>query len=244
LPQAVARLQCANNLKQIGIALHNYVDAHGRFPAGTVPNPRLNPDQRLSWLVELLPYLEEEGLYRQFDRGAGWEAPANLSLSQTPLQVLECPGWREHFSSAETSETQYIGMAGLGADAPAMPIGDPKIGAFGYDRQIALVDIKDGTSNTLMILESARETGSGARGGFATVRGLDPEDKPYLGTDRPFGGTHFSENNIFKRGHSIGCNALMVDGHVRFLSDTTSPEVLEALATIAGGEKVPQEEDY
>jgi prepilin-type processing-associated H-X9-DG protein len=93
----------------------------------------------------------------------------------------------------------------------------------------------------LMVLETARDTGPWAQGGLTTVRGLDPEDKPYLGAGRPFGGTHFTENSLFKRGHSLGCNALMMDGSVRFIADTTSPEVLEALATIAGGEKVPQD---
>jgi prepilin-type processing-associated H-X9-DG protein len=72
------------------------------------------------------------------------------------------------------------------------------------------------------------------------VRALDPDDKPYLGVGRPLGGTHFSENHVVKRGHSIGCNALMVDGSVRFLSDSISPEVLEALVTIAGGEEIPK----
>jgi hypothetical protein len=232
--------------------LHNYADCHKykpgigltnpALPAGTIPNAVLVPEQRLSWFVAILPYLEEEGLYRQFDFGAGWDAPANQHLSQRQLRILDCPDWRREASSAQAWETPYVGVAGLGPDVATGPIGGPKIGAFGYDRRVAFKHVKDGISNTLMVLESARETASWAKGGFTTVRGLDPEDKPYLGTGRPFGGTHFSENSLFKGGHSISCNAVMMDGSVRFLNNSISPKVLEALATISGGEKIP--EDY
>jgi len=229
--------------------LHNYADIHAykpaagqsspRLPAGTIPNAKLTPDQRLSWLVEILPFIEEDHLYRHLDLDAGWESPVNLLLSQTRIRLLDCGDWRREFSSAQPWETPYVGIAGLGLDAAALPLGAPNIGVFGYDRQVAFADAKDGTSNTLMVLESARDTGLWSQGGFTTVRELDPQDKPYLGVGRPFGGTHFSENHVVQRGHSIGCNALMMDGSVRFLSDSTSPEVLEALVTIGGGEKVP-----
>jgi len=237
-------VSCANNLKQIGLALHNYADVHPHklFPAGSISNVGLDPDRRLSWFVEILPFLEEDDLYRKFDRRGGWDSPPNISLSETPLQVLECRGWREQNSAAQPWETAYVGFAGVGRDTATLPLGAPNIGAFGYDRQITFSDVKDGTSNTLMVLESARETGPWAQGGFSTVRSLDPENKPYLGPTHPFGGTHFSENNVFNRGHSIGCNGLMMDGSIRFLRDSTSPDVLEAMATIAGGEKIP--EDY
>src|SRR5206468_703824 len=72
------REYCANNLKQIGWALHNYADMHPyrlawglsspRLPAGTIPNDGLETEQQLSWVVELLPYLEEDALYHQFDQ--------------------------------------------------------------------------------------------------------------------------------------------------------------------------------
>jgi prepilin-type N-terminal cleavage/methylation domain-containing protein len=243
------RTQCMNNLHQIGIALHCYANMHHRtgvpgvgsaqLPAGTVPNSHLEPDQRLSWIVDILPYVEEQSLYGQFDQRAGWEAAQNVGLSHATVQIFQCPSWQRVFPSEEPWKTTYVGIAGLGSDAAASPLGASNIGAFGYDRQIAFSDVKDGTSNTLMVLESARDTGSWAQGGFTTVRGINQEEKPYFGSGRPFGGTHFSENDLFSRGHSIGCNGLMMDGSARFLADTISPEVLEALATIAGGEKVP-----
>jgi uncharacterized protein DUF1559 len=232
------RVACANHLKHIGLALRNYADMHPRplvwglstpqLPAGTIPNSNLEPNQRLSWLVELLPYLEEDALYHQFDQSAPWDAEPNVRLSQTPVRIFQCPAWKSESRSANAWETPYVGIAGVGSDAATHSFGDPKLGAFGYDRRTAFVDVKDGTSNTLMVLESARDAGPWAEGGFATVRGINPEDKPYIGVGRPFGGTHLA-----------GSNALMMDGSVHTLSDKISPEVLEALATIAGGEKVP-----
>jgi len=213
---------CANHLKYIGLALHNYADTHTQFSAGTIPNPSVAPNQRLSWLVELLPYLEEDALYRQFDQNAAWNGEANHALSHSTLRIFHCPALK-----ANPWETPYVGIAGVGSDAANRSFGDPKIGLFGYDRRITFADAKDGTSYTLMVLETTRNTDSWARGGFTTVRGVIPEDKPYVGAGRPFGGIHVA-----------GSNALMMDGSVWTLPDRISPEVVEALATIAGGEKI------
>jgi len=241
-------LQCANNLKQIALGLYAYADAQPEglraaksvplLPAGTVPNPVLPPDQRLSWVVDLLPFLEQEDLYRRIDRTAGWDATANAAAVQTPIKTLWCPDWDREFTLERAYLTPYLGVAGVGGDAPFLPAGDRNAGIFGYDRRTALAEVTGRTSSTLLILESARDNGAWARGGPATVRGLDPADQPYLGTGRPFGGTHFAENRLFKPGQSIGCNGAMADGSVRFLREDIAPKVLEALATKAGGEAV------
>jgi hypothetical protein len=230
-----------NNLHQIGIALHDYADMHHRMPSATIPNSVLEPDQRLSWAVQLLPFLEEDGLYRQFDKKAGWEAETNRWLSHTPVPIFQCSTWGRAFPSERPWKDTYVGIAGVGSEAARLPLSDANIGVFGYDRQITFADVKDGTSNTMMVLESGWKTGSWAQGGFSTVRGFEPKDKPYMGNGRPFSGTHLIESSLLTRGHSIGCNAMMVDGSVRFLNDSISPEVLEAMATIAGGEKMPED---
>jgi hypothetical protein len=203
-----------------------------------VPNPRLLPDERLSWCVALLPYLEEQELGCRIDRTAGWNAPSHASAIQTPLRVFQCSDWMREAKPEPGSLTAYLGVAGVGADAPLVATGNARTGIFGYDRRTALASVKDGLENTLLILESARDNGPWARGGPFTVRALDPAEKPYLGSGRPFGGTHFAENSLFGRGKSIGCNAAMADGSVRFLQETIAPEVLEALATTSGGERI------
>jgi prepilin-type processing-associated H-X9-DG protein len=124
--------------------------------------------------------------------------------------------------------TSYVGIAGLGTDAPFLPNGHPRAGVFGYDRQTTLKDLKDGASCTMVVTESGRVRTSWLEGGPATVRGLDTADLPYIGPGRQFGGLH----------RTSGANVAFADGAVRFISDTIDPRIFEAISTIAGGEHV------
>jgi hypothetical protein len=241
-------LQCANNLHEIACGLNNYADTHPagespggarpQYPAGTIANAAFPPERRLSWFVEVLPYIEQDNLYQRIDRRAAWDDPANAAAVQTPLRVMQCPDWGREAAPSPPYLTAYLGVAGVGPGAADLAAGDPKAGVFGHDRRTPLAAIADGTSNTMLILESARDNGPWAQGGPATVRGLDPAERPCLGSGRPFGGTHFAENTLWGRGKSIGCNAALADGSVRFLTEKTAPEALEALATVAGGEEI------
>jgi hypothetical protein len=208
------------------------------FPAGTVPNSALLPESRLSWFVDVLPFMEEDSLCKRIDRSVAWDAAGNVAAVQTRLKVLQCPDWGREFQPEPAYLTPYLGVAGVGEDALSLPAGDRRAGVFGYDRRTSLADVKDGAANTIVILESARDNGPWARGGPATLRGLDPSDRPYLGVGRAFGGTHFAENSVLGHGQSIGCNAAMADGSARFLKESMAPQVLEALATIAGGKEI------
>ena len=109
------------------------------------------------------------------------------------------------------------------------PRADPRIGIFGYFRQTLRTEITDGLATTVAVIETT-ERGPWTAGGTHTLRGLDPDRKPYLGHDRPFGGNH--------RG---GAMALFADGSVRVLRDSIDPKTFESLATIAGGERLAPE---
>jgi hypothetical protein len=97
---------------------------------------------------------------------------------------------------------------------------------MGYDRPTSVTMIKDGTSNTIALMETRVGLGPWARGGASTLRGLDPTDVPPLGDNRPFGG------------HTTGTHAAMADGSVRFLPYSIDAKRLAAAITIAGGEPV------
>jgi hypothetical protein len=246
--RAAARSQCANNLKQLALGLHAFATTHpvsqGKeetrplLPPGTVYNINLAPERRLSWVVDVLPLVEQDTLARRIDRQAAWDSTRNLPATQAPLRIMWCPDWSREAGTTPEYLTTYVGMAGVGPDAVTLAAGDHNAGVFGYDRRTALTDIADGTANTLLILESARDNGPWAQGGPATVRGLDPATRPYLGTGRPFGGTHFTENTLFRHGKSFNCQAAMADGSVHSFHDAVAGELLEALATIAGGENL------
>jgi hypothetical protein len=152
-----------------------------------------------------------------------------------PIKVFLCPSDPES-GRHSPHHTNYVGIAGTGSDAASLPLSDARCGIFGYDRTVRARDVEDGTANTLLFLETRRETGPWAGGGPATVRGIDPEDKPPIGPVNAFG-VHLDE---WRRigWQRLCAMAAMADGSVRTVPATVSAEVLAALATIAGGEAV------
>jgi prepilin-type N-terminal cleavage/methylation domain-containing protein/prepilin-type processing-associated H-X9-DG protein len=97
--QAAARIQCANNLRNLGLALHNYHGDHGEFPPGAVgplgPSfPQYLQLKHHGLGTYLLPYLEQQALYSQYRRDVSWFDPPNQPVVNTPLIVWQCPSAR------------------------------------------------------------------------------------------------------------------------------------------------------
>lgn len=219
---AARRTHSVNNLKQLGLAMHNYYDVHKQFPTGTVPNEKLEPEQRLSWMVSILPYVEQSALHRRIDVESGWNDEKNRNFTRSTIRMFMNPGYAGPTASGTT---QYVGIAGLGEGAERLPVTDPKAGVFGIDRATRFNHILDGSSNTVMISEASGQMGPWAAGGSSTIRALI--QKPYIngpdGIGGPFPG---------------GCNMGLCDGAVRFISEKIDPKVMEALVTIRGGEVI------
>ncbi|MFT5327270.1 MAG: hypothetical protein ACI8P0_005159 [Planctomycetaceae bacterium] len=218
---AARRTQSRNNLKQLLLAMHNYHDVYNTFPAGTVEDSAEEVDDRLSWIVSILPFIEQAALYEQIDQKSGWKSEANTDWTGFNLQMLRNPAE----SNALEGATHYVGMAGIGKDAANLKIDDPGAGMFGYNRQTRLRDITDGTSNTIAITEASDDFGPWAQGGRSTLRGLTEE--PYINGPDGIGSS-------FPGGMDAGFS----DGSVRFISENIDPEVFKALITIRGGERV------
>jgi hypothetical protein len=218
---AARRVQSKNNLKQLLLAMHNYHDTHNMFPTGTVKDSSEEIDDRLSWIVSILPFIEQAALYEQIDQKDGWKSDANSDWTGFNLQLLKNPAE----PNDREGTTHYVGMAGIGKDAADLKVNDAKAGIFGHNRQTRMRDITDGTSNTIAITESSDHFGPWAQGGRSTIRGLTEE--PYIngpdGIGSPFPG---------------GMNAGLADGSVRFISEDIDPEVFKALITIRGGERI------
>jgi hypothetical protein len=251
--EAAARMHCTSYLKQWAMALHNSADTYQwdrggqrvpAFPAGTLPHPTLPPEERWSWYLSTLPFIEQLTTYQQVDTALGPADPRNQVAAGHRFQQFVCPASGEYdrdnrqWKSA-TPLTHYVGVAGVGADAATLLAGHPRAGVFGYDRRTAVKEgIPDGSSNTLLVIETAHNPGHWAYGGFSTVRGIEPGAAPYIGTGRPFGGFHEGGWDWGKpRTH--GCVAAMADGSVRSFSHATTPEVMEALGTVGGKEELP-----
>jgi prepilin-type processing-associated H-X9-DG protein len=227
------RVTCLNNLRRIGLAVNEYDFVHQTFPPGTLPAPGLAPGQRLSWLAGLLPFLDMETkptkrpnlkwqtLAEKIDPTQPWDSPANRDAAAKRLTVFLCPGHVRDEDLSPWGPTHYVGLAGIGRDAAELPKSDPRAGFFGYDRILRAKDVTAGTSTTFMATETARDNGPWAKGGPSTVRGLDPDETPYVGPGAPFGGLHLG-----------GLNVLMADGSVRFVGDNVKPELFRDQLTI------------
>jgi type II secretory pathway pseudopilin PulG len=86
--EAARRAQCQNNLKQIGLALHAYESVYRSFPAGGYKSSDHNG---LSWLYGVLPYLEQDPLYRAFDSGSSFMDGGNHDLLTNQINIMRCP---------------------------------------------------------------------------------------------------------------------------------------------------------
>jgi type II secretory pathway pseudopilin PulG len=96
--ETAARMSCANNLKQIGLALHGYHDANQYFPPGYLDgntNPNSTPDNDVGpgwgWAALILPYLEQNNVYSQINFNQGVGVGSNATISQQPLPIFQCP---------------------------------------------------------------------------------------------------------------------------------------------------------
>lgn len=135
---AAGRMKSTNNLKQLAIAMHMYMDGNkGRFPADIVDK---NGKALLSWRVRLLPYVEQEILYKQFRLDEPWDSEHNKSLIAKMPDVFKSPAQK---SPAGT--TTYLGPFGEGY------LFRPKANGEG----LRINDIQDGTSLTIMFVEVA-----------------------------------------------------------------------------------------
>lgn len=224
--EPAARSVCQNNLRMLMLGMVNYESnerpgrsestPHRMFPPGCV-GPGTTPEERLSWVVAVLPHLlEQEPLYKQFDIEKGFAG--NSTPAATILKVVRCPS--SHEGSDHTKAlNNYLASAGIGADAAARPAGDAGNGFMGYDRITAMSAIKDGSANTIALMETTSGLGPWARGGPSTLRGFVPGEPSPFGSD-----------------HKDGFTVALADGSVRFLKSSIDPKVLAAAITIAGGE--------
>src|SRR3954447_23791061 len=102
---AVRRARCVNNLKQIAMALHNYEQEHKALPPACTVDAQGRPLH--SWRTLILPYLEQEPLYRTIDLSKPWDHPANAKAREAALPVFRCPE-----SIGPQSSTTYLAFAG------------------------------------------------------------------------------------------------------------------------------------
>jgi len=207
--EAARRNGCANNVRQICLAMMQHESEYGYFPpAHGAVNDNGPP---VSWRVRLLPYLEEQALFKTYDFDKPWDDPANRALlKQTPRAYL-CPS-----SSIDEGRTNYVVVVGQETIFPGGP------GREGPKPR----DIPDGASKTILVVEVA---GPGVPWTKPVDVRLADLDFDRIGKPGQLGSEH--AGGVFEAGFA--------DGHVIAIHPSVDPETLCAALTARGGGNEP-----
>jgi prepilin-type N-terminal cleavage/methylation domain-containing protein/prepilin-type processing-associated H-X9-DG protein len=315
--EAASRMKCQNNLKQIGLALHNYEGVNKKYPPSCViTDPRANgtaygisygDDRRVGpsgfgWGTLILPYLEQDNLYRQFNLNDACWSPANAAAARTKVATFLCPsatggsdGFNIQTAGADErhgvdmvrsdgskiffAHSHYATNAGIfqpwGRETPycydfdipePIPANGNKLaymdGVFYPNSKTTVAGVTDGLSNTIFVGESSsyltHKTWVGVVPGAVTPPRLDLRPWPSENNDATnLVGVHsgpdthdhpeviihapndpFGHTDQMWGEHGNGCNVLMGDGSVRFITTFIRPNTFVALSTRNGGEVI------
>ncbi len=133
--EAARRSQCTNNLKQIGLAIHNYHDTFNSLPTAVITDENGRPMR--SWRVAVLPFVESNPLYDMYDQNVPWDDPNNQVVMNTPFAAYGCPS----DPPASPCDTNYLMVVGKGTIG-----GEP-------NEAVRIRDVTDGMSNTIMVID-------------------------------------------------------------------------------------------
>jgi prepilin-type processing-associated H-X9-DG protein len=306
--ESARRSQCGNNLKQVGLSLHNYENVHGAFPPGSIHTVAGGEPARTVWGISLLPHMEQLGLKAQYDHNLNQTAPVNVKVLQTIVPSYICPSdvntnqlqvpqtgtlFTAKIAIAPSSYKAMAGASPIGATpaqagsyyfdltyligrpepnpsysvyAPSYPPVDansagqpnswrgllhvinpnvPQVRRLDIERAR---DVRDGLSNSMAITEYHTTDSNDQRAfwGYGRNQYAFSAATVQFGSRVPsyltcigLGLLHDRCARGFASLHPGGANALMADGSVRFYNKTLDPRVFMSLATIAGGEGLP-----
>jgi len=246
---AAARTQCQNNIRQLGIGLQAHHDVHRRFPPGgsTAGN--------LSYVCYLLPFIEQESIYRQMNRAVHFNQGTNGQFLVSRIPILQCPSAPQTFSAILGIESyklqpaptlHYIGNMGpLGGVYPfskTLQGGFASDGVLFRNSQVKITSITDGTSNTILLGEMSWNQTQATHGYRAWMRGCGIEDcvssrniaNSFRST--PYNGVDNFNNVSFGSEHSGGATLLFCDASTRFIREDVSLTVLMNAASRASAD--------
>ena len=201
------RAWCGNNLKQIVLALHDYHDVYGSLPPTYIADKNGKPMH--SWRVLILPFIEQKPLYDKYNFDEPWDGPNNSKLAATIMKAYSCPAEHAKKGSSASLETDYVAI-----------VGDHT--AWRGEKALNFGDFKDGTSNTIFVVE-VHHSG---------IHWMEPRDlhvSQMAPTINPKHGQGISS------AHPGGAQVGLADGAVRFLPDETPQDVLRSHIQIDDG---------
>jgi prepilin-type N-terminal cleavage/methylation domain-containing protein/prepilin-type processing-associated H-X9-DG protein len=242
--EAARRTSCVNNEVQLALAIHSYEFHFETLPPG-VTNPtgpiRSEPQgNHVSWIVRILPYMEENTLFRHFDAAAGAYAPANAQVRAAEITVVECPS--EPGETVNQDHTiAYGNYVGCHHDVEA-PIDKDNHGLLFLNSKIRYGEIEDGSSKTILLSEAlvrpdelgwvsgTRSTlrNTGTKPNTETEESIEAITKDKPANSLAVGG--------FSSRHPGGINMALADGSIHFISDEIEPALFQQLGNRADGQ--------
>ena len=262
--EAARRAQCLNNLVQLSVALQNYESSHEVLPSGVVNETgpvKFSPaGYQMSWVTQVLPYIDQRNAFNRINWNRGACDPANLTVRNHRIGTLICPsdGGARGGTTGPANNNYAACHSGI-----ETPIDAKNDGVFYLNSSTRFEDIPDGSSFTVFVGEhllDARDLGwmSGTRAtlrntgnplnraafGSAAVyptddEGDDQPDKPAKAKGEP---DPTLEVGGFSSRHPGGSNFAFGDGSVRFIKNTISPAVFRRLGSRADGDLIGSDE--
>jgi prepilin-type N-terminal cleavage/methylation domain-containing protein/prepilin-type processing-associated H-X9-DG protein len=267
--EAARRSSCSNNLRQMGLGLHGYHEAHSTFPMGYVATPDPDPYQTSpgwGWGAMILPQIEQSALFDSANFLLPLERPEIQTTRITAIGVYICPADRNpgryvatRIDGSPVGEFQtnsYAACYGAGLDVDDQP--GAGNGLFCRNAVVRLADVRDGTSSTIALGERGAclvrtpwaGTPSQAISSFTPGSSFLGYHIGDIGRGAALVVAHVDDVNFnapgtgpddFYSPHPLGGNFLFVDGSAHFVRDTIDLTVLRALCTRDRGEIVPSD---
>lgn len=260
--EAARRSQCRNNLKQIGLGLHNYHDTSSALPSGNivVPGSPSPYGWGWTWHSKILPQVDQAPLYERLqtvmgsDAGVSTDTEQRLAGRDTVIPVFQCPsqpgGNLNYGGQGGYQSSNYNGNVGTNTfnNNECDTMNDSCFranGVFFVNSSVRVRDMTDGLSNTLMVMEvqtqlSANMPGSDRKYNFSSGGdGNPPVDiSEYLIGAELNDPINSGTDECAGSFHTGGCHVLFSDGAVRFLSENLNMAIFQALSTRQGEELI------